>query len=214
MLGLYIEDIDGGDVEGRGVYELTVGRPAGRELTIRARKSADLMAGEVEDTYVALATPMLARGKDNLAPVRRPAWICLLPAVLGKKPLRAATCGWNDPGMRTLRRWRHRTRVWVPSGDQADRLRLQRRTGQLNAVASIPVCSPQNSIRVSDIRHGLAVFGEGHQISGDAAKKGLKLIGFRVETNQLAPPCRTGGKDFLPVLAENRWAPLIGPEVS
>ena len=57
------------------------------------------MTGEVEDTYVALATPMLARGKGNLAPVWRPAWVCLRPAVLGKKALRAATLGGNDPGL-------------------------------------------------------------------------------------------------------------------
>ena len=33
------------------MYELTIRRPAGRELAIRARKSGYLMAGEVEDTY-------------------------------------------------------------------------------------------------------------------------------------------------------------------
>ena len=74
-----------------GAYELTIGRPGGPQLTIRARKSGDLMAGEVEDTYVALAAPKLAGGKEDLASVRRPAWIRLRPAVLGKKPLRAAT---------------------------------------------------------------------------------------------------------------------------
>ena len=70
MLGLCIEDVEGGAVDGRGVYELTVGGPAGRELTIRARKSAYLMTGEVEGAYVALVTPDLARGKENRAPVR------------------------------------------------------------------------------------------------------------------------------------------------
>lgn len=106
VLGLCIEDVDGGGVERVGIYELAVGRPVGRELAIRARKSAYLMAGEVEDAYVALATPMLARGKGNLAPIRRPAWLCLGLAVLGNEPLWTATRRWNDPCMRTL--WRRR----------------------------------------------------------------------------------------------------------
>src|ERR1700757_2571371 len=52
VLGVYIEDIDGEKVEGGGRYRLTIRRPEGRELTIRARKSDYLTAGEVEDTYV------------------------------------------------------------------------------------------------------------------------------------------------------------------
>ena len=106
VLGLYIEDIDDGGIEGRGVYELTIGGPSGRHLTIRVRKSAYLMTGQVEDKYVALATPMFAGGKDHLAPIRRPARLCLLPTVLGKKPLWITSCGWNGPYMRTLQRWR------------------------------------------------------------------------------------------------------------
>ena len=104
--------------------------------------------------------------------------------------------------------------IWVPSGDQLSRYRLQRRTGQLNAVASIPVCSPQDSIGVGDIRHGLAVFGEGHQIGGDAAKKGLKLIGFRVETDQFAPCVEPVAKIFFPSLLKTGGLHSIGPEVN
>ena len=103
MLGFYIEDIKSGRVEGVGLYRLTIGRPVGRELTIRSRKIGYLMAGQVEDTYVALAAPIPARGKNNLAPVRGPARICLLPVVLGKKALRATARGGNNPGMPALR---------------------------------------------------------------------------------------------------------------
>jgi len=64
------------------------------------------MIGEVEDTYVALATSNPACGKDNLAPIRRPPWIGLLRGVFGKKPLWAATCGGDDPGLVALPRRR------------------------------------------------------------------------------------------------------------
>ena len=69
VLSLCIEDVDGGEVEGRRVYKLTVGRPAGRELAIRAGKSAYPMTGEIEDMYLAVATQDSPSGKGNLVPV-------------------------------------------------------------------------------------------------------------------------------------------------
>src|SRR6266705_1569886 len=118
MLGLCIENIKGGTADRVGLYVLTIGRPVGRVHTHGARKRCDLMTGQVEDTYRAVprVAAKQARGKNNPAPVRRPAWICLLPAVFGKKPLWAATCGGDDPGLlATLGRRSHErdlTSVW------------------------------------------------------------------------------------------------------
>jgi hypothetical protein len=77
------------------------------------------MANEVEDKYVALATTMIAGGKDHLARIRRPARLCLLPTVLDKNPLLTARCGWNSPCRKLTLRRRRRERelgvIWLPS---------------------------------------------------------------------------------------------------
>jgi len=47
-----------------------------------------------------------------------------------------------------------------------------------------------------------------------AAKEGLKLIRFRVETHQFARIFGTGGKIFFPSLLKTKKSQLMRPEVS
>ena len=68
-------------------------------------------------------------------------------------------------------------------------------------------------IGVRDIRHGLAVSGKGHQIGGDAAQKGLKLIGFWVETTSSPLLVEPVAKIFFPSLLKTGGLHSIGPEV-
>src|SRR5246127_2226231 len=169
------------------------------------------MAGKVENAYGAallIAGSTYARSKNNLAPVWPPARICLPSAVLGNKPLWRATLRGDNPRLLTTLERRSREDELRSVGRPVQRYRLQGRTGQLNAVASIPVCSPQDAVAIGDIRHRLAVSGEGHQIRGNAAKEGLKLVRFPVETNQLARMRGAGGKDFLSVFAKKRAVPI------
>src|ERR1019366_8610028 len=104
-------------------------------------------------------------------------------SVFGKKLPRTAALGRNKVGFSDACRGGIRKQDLSAVRRQTEQSWLHRRGTQLHSIAAVPIGLPQDTVRVRDIGHAVAVFGEGDKLGRNPRKKWLKLIGIRIEAD-------------------------------
>src|SRR5215469_12636367 len=141
LLGLEVEQHELCRVSVDCRYIASIGRPARRVETLRARQRCELMGSKVEDANRGggIARPS---AEDDLAPVRRPVWIRLVRSFIGQQTLRSTSILRNgeDRGfaVRIKCEKSNAPSVGRPARHKSER----RRIAQLQSFGSVNLAAP------------------------------------------------------------------------